>query len=472
MNLPERLDEHPHIANGLRLRGEHRRELRDLLGMPRQVLLEVDVDQIRRERADRLDVRVLGAAEAWPVEVGGEDAEVGDAGDVVARADVEQRLGERGHERDDAPRRRGEFVLAAEDVVNDHGAMVPNPQDVLPLPSLDVEQYRKRAEDLVAGGEAALSERRTLEEAQFIVARMYGFAGWPELVRHLEQGGDDTAFERAVDAIVTGDVDTLAALLRAHPELVTARSSRAHGATLLHYVSANGVENYRQRTPPNIVAITRRLLDAGAEVDATCDVYRGDATTLYLTVTSAHPRAAGVQNELADLLLARGAQMHPGILRDCLANGCPEAAAHLLSVGAPTLSLEEAAGLGDGAAVRRLLAEALNMAAWYDRRDVVALLLERGAEIGTPLHIAAYCGHAELVRLLLDHGAPVNVADEVYGTTPIVWALHAWLTEGKGPEARYHAVLKDLAEHGATVEPRYLEDERVRAVLGPSECGA
>jgi hypothetical protein len=387
-------------------------------------------------------------------------------------------------------------VLAAEDVVKDHGAMYPNPQDVLPLPSLDVEQYRKRAEDLVAAGEAAwiseqiatfarerFKEGRSLEEAQFIVARVYGFAGWPELVRHLEQGGVIAAFERAVDAIVTGDLDTLDSLLRAHPELITARSTRAHGATLLHYVSANGVENYRQRTPPNIVAITRRLLDAGAEVDATCDVYRGGATTLYLTVTSAHPRAAGVQNELADLLLARGAQMHPGILRDCLANGCPEAAAHLLSLGA-SVDLEEAAGVGDVAAVRRLLdggvsvsspqaAAALNMAAWYDRRDAVALLLDRGLDPATrtewgkegrtALHIAAYCGHAELVRLLLDHGAPVNVADEVYGTTPIVWALHAWLAEGKGPDARYHAVLKDLAEHGATVERRHLDHERLRA---------
>ena len=379
--------------------------------------------------------------------------------------------------------------------------MYPNPQDVLPLPSLDVEQYRRRAEDLVAAGEAAwiddrrraeqvaafarerFKEGRSLEEAQFIIARVYGFAGWPELVRHLEQGGVIAAFEHAVDAIVTGDLETLDALLRAQPELVTARSTRAHGATLLHYVSANGVENYRQRTPPNIVAITRRLLDAGATVDAFCDVYGGDATTLYLTVTSAHPRAAGVQNQLADLLLERGAQMRAGILRDCLANGCPEAAAHLLALGAP-LDLEEAGGLGDVAAVRRLLdggisvssteaAAALNMAAWYDRRDVVALLLERGMDPGTriewgkegrtALHIAAYCGHAELVRLLLDHEAPVNVADQVYGTPPIVWALHAWLAEGKGPDARYHAVLKDLAEHGATVERRHLDDERLRA---------
>src|SRR5262249_36879629 len=173
-------------------------------------------------------------------------------------------------------------------------------QDVLPLPSLDIDQYRKRAED------------------QTVIAGTYGFASWAKLVEHLEQlaveGSEVSAFERAADAIVTGNLDALESLLRAHPDLATARSTRVHGATLLHYVSANGVENYRQRAPPNIVAMTRRLRDAGAVVDAFCDVYGGDATTLYLTVTSAHPRLAGVQNELADLLLDRGAQMHPGII--------------------------------------------------------------------------------------------------------------------------------------------------------------
>ena len=64
-------------------------------------------------------------------------------------------------------------------------------------------------------------------------------------------------------------------ILRDNPTLIRARSSREHGATLLHYVSANGVEGYRQRTPKNIVAIARLLLDAGAEVDATADVYGG-----------------------------------------------------------------------------------------------------------------------------------------------------------------------------------------------------
>jgi hypothetical protein len=102
-------------------------------------------------------------------------------------------------------------------------------------------------------------------------------------------------FEQAADAIVQGDLATLDRLLRATPSLARARSNREHRSTLLHYASANGVESYRQRTPANIEAITTRLLDAGAAIDAEADVYGGGATTLALVVTSSHPRAAGVR---------------------------------------------------------------------------------------------------------------------------------------------------------------------------------
>src|SRR2546422_201931 len=61
----------------------------------------------------------------------------------------------------------------------------------------------------------------------------------------------------AADAIVNGDAGKLKRLLRENPTLVRARSTREHGATLLHYTSANGVEGYRQKTPKNIVEITK-----------------------------------------------------------------------------------------------------------------------------------------------------------------------------------------------------------------------
>ena len=61
---------------------------------------------------------------------------------------------------------------------------------------------------------------------------------------------------------------TLKRLLDENPQLIRARSTREHQATLLHYVSANGVEGYRQKTPNNAAKVAEILLQAGAEVDA------------------------------------------------------------------------------------------------------------------------------------------------------------------------------------------------------------
>jgi hypothetical protein len=88
-----------------------------------------------------------------------------------------------------------------------------------------------------------------------------------------------------VDAVVAGDADTLTHLLNQNPELIHVRSMRTHHATLLHYVGANGVEGWRQRTPKNAVRIAEILLDAGSEVDAAADMYHGGCTTLGLVAT-------------------------------------------------------------------------------------------------------------------------------------------------------------------------------------------
>jgi len=262
---------------------------------------------------------------------------------------------------------------------------------------------------------------------------------------------------------------------------VRERSTRDHNSTLLHYVSANGVESYRQKTPRNILAIARALLDAGAEVDAEADVYGRGSTTLALAVTSSHPREAGLQIPLADLLLERGARIDPDIVRYSLVNGCPEAAAHMASRGAP-LDLEAAAGIGalDAIAARfdsaktispAEAAAALVMAAWYDQRDAVTLLLDRGVDVAarrahdgnTALHVASYSGFPELVALLLARGAPVNVNDSVYGTPPLIWAIHAWLAENRSNSDDYRAIIRRLLDAGAKVSTEHLGDPRLRA---------
>src|SRR5215471_12999726 len=195
--------------------------------------------------------------------------------------------------------------------------------------------------------------RCRLADAQFFVARGHGFASWPKFARHLDSLGRANSpvsnFEAAVDAIITGDLRELKKLLSENPELARARSTREHRSTLLHYVSANGVEDFRQKTPKNIVEITKMLLDAGADVNAESDAYGGRSTTLGLAATSYHPQAAGVQLDLMDLLIRRGAVIDGpdggSAVNGCLHNGRGEAAEFFANHGA-RLDLEGAAGVG------------------------------------------------------------------------------------------------------------------------------
>ncbi len=247
-------------------------------------------------------------------------------------------------------------------------------------------------------------------------------------------------FEAAADAVVAGDLAALAPLLRADPSLVRARSARAHRATLLHYVAANGVEDARQRTPPNAVDVARALLDAGSAVDAAAETYGGGTgqTTLNLLVSSVHPARAGLQVALVDVLLDGGAQVDGPAgdgspLLTALAFHYADAADALARRGARLDTISAAAGLGRADVVRALVesrgphgadaARALTLAAALGHADVVAFLVDRGVDVGatdaqgfTALHWAAARGHARVVDVLLDRGAPLDVRNVYRGT--------------------------------------------------------
>jgi len=334
----------------------------------------------------------------------------------------------------------------------------------------------------------------TLAQAQLALAREHGFASWPKFARHLEglarAHSPVSAFEDAVDAIVSGDMATLQKLLGENPTLVYARSTREHRSTLLHYVSANGVEDFRQKTPKNIVEITKLLLKAGADVNAESDAYGGRSTTLGLTATSCHPEAAGVQLPLMELLIEHGAMIDGpdggSAVNGCLHNGRGEAAEFLAGRGA-RLDLEGAAGVGrldavksffndDGSlkppATQNQMKAGFAWACEFGRTGVVDFLLQRGMEVGaklnqeggeTGLHWAAYEGHADIVSRLLERGAPVDAEDKRHDGTPLGWALYAWGTSPDRAERRgYYEVVALLARAGAKLDPQWYEDDADR----------
>jgi ankyrin repeat protein len=308
------------------------------------------------------------------------------------------------------------------------------------------------------------------DDARLAVARLHDFRDWPALVEFANavarEGSPVARFEAAVEAVVDGDVATLSTMLREEPGLVRARSTRVthfdppvHRATLLHYVAANGVEGYRQRTPKNAVDVAKSLRDAGAEVDALADLYGQGCTTMSLLVSSCHPAEAGLQVPLANLLLDYGASIEgdgsgrwSSPLMTALAFGYTRTADALAARGARTDTLPAAAGLGRVDDARRLLPaadagsrhKALALAAQHGQVEAVRLLLDAGEDPNrfnpegnhshsTPLHQAALAGHHGVVRLLVERGARLDVRDASFQGTPLGWALQG----GQHPVAEF-----------------------------------
>ena len=295
-----------------------------------------------------------------------------------------------------------------------------------------------------------------LTDAQQVVAHEYCHENWADLAEFtaaVQRDGSVAQFEAAVEAVISGAVAALRSMLDKHPELVRARSTRRHHATLLHYIAANGVEGGRQKTPPSAVEVAKILLDAGAEVDALADMYEAKCTTMSMLVSSCHPAEAGLQAPLAETLLDYGAALvGPGTnwqsaLMTALAFGYQSTAQALAHCGVPLDNLAAVSGLGRLDDAARLLPSAdsqtrhiaLALAAQHGHSEVVQLLLDAGEDPSrynpdgfhshsTPLHQAVWSNHADTMRLLVERGARLDIRDKIHDGTPLDWAIYGQRT--------------------------------------------
>ena len=298
-------------------------------------------------------------------------------------------------------------------------------------------------------------------DAQLAIARWYNFLDWNRLMDYVEAvrqpGSARWRFERAVEAVVDGEIPTLERMLTQDRCLVRARSSRVtnfdpprHGAMLLHYVASNGVEGYRQRSPKNAAAVAKLLLDAGADPDALCNLYGGECTTMALLVSSTPPANAGVQVPVLNVLIDHGATVTPkgegawtSPVITALVFGFKDAARTLVDRGAPVDTLAAAAGLGRIDDVKKMLPSAtaedrhraLALAAQTGVAEAVQLLLDAGEDPnrfnppGThahtpPLHQAIAHGHLDVVKVLVERGARLDIRDTIHHGTPLGWARY------------------------------------------------
>jgi ankyrin repeat protein len=270
-------------------------------------------------------------------------------------------------------------------------------------------------------------------------------------------------FDRAIEAVITGDAAALKQLLADHPDLSTARAPNGRGhATLLHYISANGVDDHHQKTPPNAVEIAEILFNAGANPDATAEFYGGGpgSTPLVCLVSSAHPHQAGVQADLVHTYIRHGAQ--PNGLNDdglpaanALEHWYPAAFTALFEAGARIDNLVHAAAVGRIDLMRSMLAadtlkpytdasgkpvtepdalKALSFvkACLCDQLEAVRLLMADGVDVNvrldhnrTGLHEAAWAGADSVVDYLLEQGVDTGIRDEQFDSMPVQWAFVA-----------------------------------------------
>jgi len=335
----------------------------------------------------------------------------------------------------------------------------------------------------------------SLADAQFLIGSAHGFSSWRDFAAHIDPSkADDGArslFEKAVDAVVAGDLATLRQLVRDEPALIRMRSAREHHATLLHYVAANGVENFRQKTPKNAVDVARFLLESGSEVDALADTYGSDwwQTTMNLLVSSAHPAIAGLMSPLVDVLADFGAAVNG--LRDdespiltALDFGYVGAAETLAKRGARVDSAATSAALGRLDAVREMVLDAntlkggtpllgppwrrmpndarphiqlaLVWACKFGRADVAEFLLDRGVDPRskdgydmTAIHWAAGAGLLGVVDRLIAAGVPLE-AENTWGGTVLNSTLH-FVVHSPVKDVDYSLVVERLLRAGADV---------------------
>jgi hypothetical protein len=280
----------------------------------------------------------------------------------------------------------------------------------------------------------------SLADAQFLIAREYGFESWSRFANHIAAIRETREFDSAsaesaefidirqpiaisvAKAIREGEVEELTRLLEEYPDLAKARlrdSGPHDGARSLLHIATDWPGHF-PRTAETIDA----LITAGAEVDAQFIGGAHRETPLHWAASSNDLEALNALLDAGANIEARGAVIADGTpIADAVAFAQWNAAFRLVELGAETTFAHEAALALTERVENRFLGnsppktEEIDQAFWFachgGRRDVAEYLLKKGAnpnwlppwEKKTPLEAALRNGFGDLAGWLRNIGA-------------------------------------------------------------------
>lgn len=264
--------------------------------------------------------------------------------------------------------------------------------------------------------------------------------------------------EEIFKAAAEGDLAKVQALIEKNPELVKARDEEAstplHGAAaaghieIVEYLLSKGADidarNNANQNPLLYAAyngrapVVRLLLDKGADFK---QPDRYGRTILHYPVREGHRDVVEIlMKNGMDIMVEDGMAVSP--LRYAVEGGH----ADIIDVFAASKALDVRGNTG------RI---ALHLAAAQGQKDIVDLLIKKGASIHTKddmgatlLHNAAIGRLSELSRRLIEEGAPLNERD-ARGRTPLHYAAKQGSLD----------IVKLMAENGAELDIKG-KDER------------
>lgn len=311
----------------------------------------------------------------------------------------------------------------------------------------DLDQLRRQAKELLhafrTGDRNTIAEVNgyyrdadpstfALHDAQLVLARSYGFESWPKLKAYV----DGVTVERLAEAVRSGDVELVRAMLAARPELVHMDMASNNEHRALHYAVLH-------RRPE----VVRVLMQHGADARKGIYPHRGATTALTIARERGDDDLVAIIEEEEQCRDAQSPHANPvrpqdGPLTTAVRNNQPEMLAQLLDAGLDPDERRRVEGL-------EVVELEWGMPLWHcahlGRHAMAEMLLERGADpngqvyaSGSPMFSAYGQRDSAMIELLRRYGGAIDaVTAALYGEKELAEQMLAGELDGRLHEGTF-----------------------------------